>query len=292
MDTTNDDYICYLPITSEATLQNCCNLDVSTSKTVYITSYPKSGTTWMQACVYSLLSGGNEIFDHISDFAPFYEADRTWNSDGNVAEKYFENHINLGCRIFNTHLRWEKVAHGDNAIYVYVYRDGKDAVTSFFHHLSNQADSGGFNGTFEDFFQDWMANKIPFGSWAKHVKNWVTAASNPDNRVLLVSYEDMKADLCSCLVRVADHLGLAYSREEIETTIMPKVSFEYMKANKHQFQPVSVGWKNGFEFIRNGKVGDSVNLFSPEQHAAFDAMMATEFPNGLDEWIRSNHGQT
>lgn len=287
MEPQDDDVIVYLPITSEETLRNCCSLDVSSTRTVYISSYPKSGTTWMQACVYSLLSGGNESFSHISDFAPFYEVNRTWDGDGNVAEKYSKNHENLGCRIFNTHLRWEKVAHGEKAVYIYVYRNGKDAVTSFFHHLSNQADSGGFDGTFDEFFQDWLSNKIPFGSWAKHIKNWVLAARNPANRILLVSYEDMKTDLCSCLVRISDHLELTYTRDEIETIIIPKVSFEYMKVNKHQFQPVSVGWKNGFEFIRNGKVGDNANLFSPEQHAAFDSMMAIEFPNGLEEWIQS-----
>ena len=285
----NDEQINYLPITSAATLWNCGNLDVSTEKTVYIASYPKSGTTWMQACVYSLLSGGNEDFEHISDYSPFYEVDGTWlGGQGSVAERYVLNHRILGARVFNTHLRWNKVAHGNAAIYIYLYRDGKDVVTSFYHHLSNQADSGGFEGTFEEFFEKWLDYKIVFGSWAQHIKNWITSARDPSNNILLIRYEDMKTDLLSCLSRVSTHLGCNYSAEELEANIAPKVSFEYMKRNKHQFQPISVEWRSGFEFIRKGAVGDSDNLFSPAQHEQFASMLQREFPGGFDEWIRVN----
>jgi hypothetical protein len=36
----------YLPITSSETLRNCSNLDVNNTPTLFIASYPKSGTTW------------------------------------------------------------------------------------------------------------------------------------------------------------------------------------------------------------------------------------------------------
>lgn len=43
-----------------------------------------------------------------------------------------------------------------------------------------------------------------------------------------------------------------------------------MKANKAQYQPISVRWKNEFEFIRKGVVGDSERMFSVEQHRLFE----------------------
>jgi hypothetical protein len=126
----------------------------------------------MQAIVYQLLSGGNENFTHISQFSPFYEVDRTWM--GNViSPQYQENHNNLGIRIFNTHLRWSIMPKGSAAKYIYVYRNGKDVCASFFHHLTNQADSGPYEGTFDEFVKDWCDNKIIFGNWMKHLKSWL-----------------------------------------------------------------------------------------------------------------------
>ena len=64
-----------------------------------------------------------------------------------------------------------------------------------------------------------------------------------------------------------------------------QVTFEYMKNHKNQYQPISVKWKNNFEFIRKGVVGDSASLFSDEQHQLYDNMLKEEFPDGLPPWL-------
>ena len=58
-----------------------------------------------------------------------------------------------------------------------------------------------------------------------------------------------------------------------------------MKENKNKYQPISVKWKNNFEFIRKGVVGDSASIFSSEQERQFDEMLQCEFPEGLPEWL-------
>jgi hypothetical protein len=58
-----------------------------------------------------------------------------------------------------------------------------------------------------------------------------------------------------------------------------------MKANKNKYQPISVQWKDGFEFIRKGVVGDSASVFSCEQTALFDNMLREEFPEGFPAWL-------
>ena len=161
-----------LPITSTETLRCCANLELRDTD-VFICSYPKSGTTWMQNIVVNLLTHGESPAEgeHISAFAPFFEVDRTWNhrtgelsgiyakassNNKNLSEEPTREEVGFkdGRRVFNTHLRWDQMprSNSSGARYIYVVRDGKDVVTSFFHHLSNQADSGGFDGTFEDFF--------------------------------------------------------------------------------------------------------------------------------------------
>jgi hypothetical protein len=40
---------------------------------LYIASYPRSGTTWLQMIVYHLMTNGDMSFDHISAVIPFFE---------------------------------------------------------------------------------------------------------------------------------------------------------------------------------------------------------------------------
>jgi hypothetical protein len=141
MENQEDDNILYLPFTSESTLRKCRDLDVTLLRTIYIASYPKSGTTWMQCIVYQILTAGDESLSHISDFSPFYESNKTWENNDFI-QLYQRNHQQLGWRVFNTHLRWNLIPKGPNSLSIYVYRNAKDVVFSFFQHLSNQADSG------------------------------------------------------------------------------------------------------------------------------------------------------
>lgn len=63
----------------------------------------------MQAIVYALLSNGNEDFQHISNYSPFYEIDPHWEvgEDGiwRFATKFDPFHAEIEHHVFNTHLR-------------------------------------------------------------------------------------------------------------------------------------------------------------------------------------------
>ena len=245
----------------------------------------------MQGIVYQILSQGDESFAHISDYSPFYEADRTWDGD-RVAEKYAANHRALGSRVFNSHLRWELMPQQQRSSdqparckYIYVYRDGKDACTSFYHHLSSQADSDPFEGTFDEFVDLWLENKIPFGSWAGHLKSWIRAASNPSNNILVVRYEDMLADIEGAVVRISNFLGKSSDVSYLRSKILPHISIDYMRAHRSQYDPASVSWKDGFQFIRKGVAGDHKNSFTSEHNKRYGTMLEKEFCGGFSTFM-------
>jgi hypothetical protein len=278
-------FIPLLPFTTSDVLDLCLHPPSFHGQSVFICSYPKSGTTWTQNIVYQLLSDGNRNFDHISSFSPFYEHMNTWNiTDRKLHAKYDENFNQLGYRIFNTHLRSDMLPLGDeHSKFIYVIRDGRDVVTSFYHHLSNQANDGGdFRGTFREFLVEWCAGTLPYGRWVDHIMDWYRFPSSDScgdrkSSILFLRYEDMKSDFPATLVKIANHLGMENFdvNSSFAQNILEFCSFESMKTNKAQFQPVSVEWKEGYDFMRKGKVGDWSSLFGEEEITLYNAMIAS-----------------
>jgi hypothetical protein len=203
--TQNDEPFPLLPITSPETLRRCKALPLRKGD-IFVASFPKSGTTWMQHIVHTLATDGSSRLPHVSDACPFFDVDRTWQTNGDgLAGPVQANHAKIGRRIFNTHLRWRMMPkdHPD-ARYVYLVRRPADACISFFHHLTHQSlDDGGFAGTLDEFVTEWAGGKAPFGSWSAHLRAWLGLGGGAsDPRVLVVSYEEMKADLASCVRKV------------------------------------------------------------------------------------------
>lgn len=280
-----------LDITSPQTLEWCRSLpppSADFAEDVFVCSYPKSGTTWMQHIVGSLVlraRGEPAGTGHVSSRTPFFEIDPHWEGPGRLAAKVQAGHEAIGRRMFNTHLRWEMMPKHDRARYVYVCRDGRDACCSFYHHLSSQRTKAGdgfvFEGSFSDFHERWLAGKVEFGRWADHLASWNAASG--DSRVLFVSYEEMVRELRPCVERVAEHLCLRLREEEI-SELLPTFSFAHMKVHRDQFQPVSVSWKEGFEFLRKGVCGDQASLYGERERAAYAEAFRRHFPAGPPAW--------
>ena len=283
-----------LPITSTATINKCASLPLKRGD-VFVASFPKSGTTWMQHIVHTLATNGDSPLPHVSDACPFFEVDRTWSTtspDPLLADSVRANHAKIApVRIFNTHLRWAMMPKGsDDARYVYMTRRAVDACVSFYHHLSHQApEDGGFDGTLGEFIDEWTGGRMFFGSWSAHLKSWLTAAES-DKRILIVPYEGLKADPSTWVRKVSKHCGFGLSDERIDE-LLPRFTFEWMRANEQQFEPRSVRWvqkplggggdqnaDGEFHFIRAGRVGDGDKPFAtPSEAAKLTSMVERTF---------------
>jgi hypothetical protein len=275
-------------MTLPRTVAACKNLPLD-DRTIFACSYPKSGTTWLQAMLYELCVHGQRPLDHISTFCPFFENDKSWVfADGAapaVAPHHAAGHAAIGWRIFNTHLWWEMMPKDGDARYVYVVRSARDVCASFYHHLSHMAvDDGGYEGSLDDFVAEWTAGRLAFGSWPAHLSSWLDpeapalAASARDPRVLVVSYEGMKADLAAATRAVARHIRVDVTDEEL-AVILPRLDVGYMRKNIGAFEPKSCNWVekgDGFQFVRKGEVGGGKALFTDGLHEArFRALFET-----------------
>ena len=253
-------------------------------------------------------TGEDVSFSHVSDFAPFYDIDAHWEAGeaggDDLIEGIRKNHERLGRRVFNTHLRWDMLpkraeagaAVGDRTErpeqrpecgkFIYVTRNLIDVVASFYHHLSNQKE-GQYTDDFESFVREFMAGTLPFGSPLDHLVSFARGFRDNatrdyrDQPLLLINYERMVTNLRGEVLRIIRFLGLTIPDEVLEKDLLPSFGFDSMKRNSDQFQPKSVTWLNGYQFLRKGKVGDGRALMK-ENIGSDSRSLICDF----DEWIQ------
>jgi hypothetical protein len=231
---------------------------------IFIVTYPRSGTTWMQMILYQLTTDGNMDFPHINEYCPWFE-ESVRSADG------FEGR--LSPRSFKSHLSYRQIPKGPGK-YIYIARDGKDVAVSYFHFFRSHF---GFHGTFDEFFDLFMRGKVEGGSWFEHVRGWWQHRNDPN--VLFLRYEDLLHDLEGCLRRI-----IAFCDLEVEParfpTILERCSFAFMKANESKFDyQLGVLWEQGVRwnaFIRQGRAGAWKGTLSSRQAARFDKLFRSQ----------------
>ena len=159
---------------------------------LFLASYARSGTTWLQMILYQLTTDGNMDFEHITLPIPYFERALGQGRDLNRLPS---------PRIFKTHFRYRKLPKGPYKR-IYVARNGKDVLVSCYYFFRAHSP---FKGTFDEFFQKFMAGNVPSGSWFRHVAEWSAHAADPN--VLFLRYEDLVNDFERTLGRIVAFLG-------------------------------------------------------------------------------------
>ncbi|NJL26852.1 MAG: sulfotransferase domain-containing protein [Thermoanaerobaculia bacterium] len=193
---------------------------------IFIATYPKSGTTWMQMIVYQLTSDGAMDFPHISVKSPHLEEDFM------AREGRFDDMPSP--RVFKTHLRYDDMLRGDGK-YIYVVRNGMSVALSYYHHYRSYKL---FGGSFDEFFNRYMAGRVGYGSWFSHVGGWLDNKHGLD--LLVVAYEDLHADLEGSIKKIAEFCRLEIPRGELGR-IVERCRFDFMKQHEAQFDMAFMG---------------------------------------------------
>lgn len=223
---------------------------------IYIVSYPRSGTTWLQMILYQLVGNGDFDFTHISEVVPFFE--RSLRAGHNL------NCLN-SPRLFKTHYPYARLPKQGR--YIYVQRDGRDVLLSYFCFYRSHL---GYVGSFDQFFERFLRGQVGYGSWFNHVARWRQHAAHTN--CLWLCYEDLVQDLRPCLSKIADFCGQSIPAQRYATTI-ERCSFEFMKEHEDRFDHTTavlreLGLSYG-KFIRKGQVGTWRDQLTAEQNARF-----------------------
>ena len=240
---------------------------------VVISTYPKSGTTWMLQMAYQIAFLGDGDFGHQYDVVPW--PDKLIPLDNNIAldDMSVAQTSPTGLHIIKSHLEAEFIPYTPEAKYISVIRDPKDMLVSMavFENGFNKMLFGDIV-PMDSWVESFQSGRFMYQSWPEFIDSW-WAMHERDN-VLIVTFEEMKADNDGMIKRVAEFMGVSLTTEQIDK-VVAKTSFTYMKENDHKFaQPA---WDEGYvPLVRSGKSGNSKEALTEAQQQEIDAYCLRE----------------
>lgn len=235
---------------------------------VIVSTYPKTGTTWMMQMAHQIAFLGEGEFEHQYDVVPW--PDKLMPLPNNIVlnDMGVAQTSPTGLRIIKSHLEADFVPYTPEAKYISVVRDPKDMLVSLVLFQN-----GFYKMLFGDivpidaFVQSFQTDKFMYQPWPAFINSWWEL--NERDNVLIVTYEEMKADSHGTIQRVADLLGVNLTDSQIGK-VAEKSSFVYMKTHEHKFaQPA--GEEDYVPLVRSGKSGNAKELLSSEQQQQIDA---------------------
>lgn len=249
---------------------------------ILVTSYPKSGNTWMRRFLCSYITGAKVALDDLFRICPIIYhpgilketlgLDFTDDADKKnlpfimrrpeIYRKFHEHGKGANRIYLKTHAANVSVngvpQNTDEYVFKYVYlvRHPLDVIPSYAHHMGL-----GIPETWAAMKQDAFMTRRDetspcwemISSWERHTRSWLELASSP--KMLVVRYEDMKYQPIKTFRRVLDHLELKYQEARFAKALH-WADFETMKQDEEKMEGGYVESTDKGNFFRKGEIGD------------------------------------
>lgn len=276
---------------------------------IIVTAY-KSGTTWMQQILSELIFRGGEKPASLGDMSPWVDL-RVPPAE--VLGPLLE--LQTWRRFLKTHLPADAFEpyFKKTAKYIYVGRDGRDAFMSLLNHWEHANDAwyGGMNdspglvgppvpkyhdsGCIQDIFDAWLSkgsptlpneqDGYPFWSFFHNASTWWDKATKNPN-ILLVHFNDLKADLQGQMMRISKFLDIEVDQDHLPEMVKA-CTFDEMKKNADAIAPLNgMLWNGGSQtFIFKGTNERWKGVLREDQLAAYEAKVKESLSADCAAWF-------
>jgi len=266
-----------MPISFEKIEQQIKDFEVYDDD-IWVTSFPKGGTTWTQEMVWCIKHGVDlelaksdlDMRFPFIEFTCVFELDKL-KSGCDTVSKSMEKAKNMKRpRFIKSHLPWDllprQIRNGERKPkIIHVARNPMDTLVSYYHH--NRLLEL-YKGDFNLFKALFLRNKL---SWCPYSSNVLSYWQRRElNNLLFIKFEDMKKNLPAVVETVAEFLGVDLSEAQSQI-LLTHISFDEMKKNtfvnhgtlEKCFAENNIEKEKG-EFIREGKIGGYKNVLNDE----------------------------
>ncbi|MEQ9663784.1 MAG: sulfotransferase domain-containing protein [Parasphingopyxis sp.] len=263
---------------------------------IVIATYAKSGTTWVQQIVSQLIFQG-DVPGAIGDISPWVDL-RVPPKEVKLEALEAQTHR----RFLKTHLPVDALRFSRDAKYIYIGRDGRDVVWSFFNHFRNGNDElyAALNDTpglvgppmprlpddVHAVYREWFdQDGSPLWSFWENIRSWWEIRNLPN--VMLLHFADLKSDMEREMRTIANFLEITIP-EQLWPTLVEHCGFAHMKANADQSAPLGgTLWNGGgATFINKGTNGRWRDTLTAEECAAYEARAVAELGEDCARWLR------
>lgn len=249
---------------------------------VFLCSYPKSGTTWLKAVVFAIIT--RQKFDEFNtplrtimphDCIPFLTRD---------IEQILENSHNNSCITpIATHLPYNLLPESiraSNCKIVYMYRNVKDVIVSYYHFMCGMQNVPIEDAPFEEAIDEFCRGINNFGPYWDHISGFAKASLERPEIILFLKYEDMKKDPTSNVKILAEFIGYPFTPQEEKQGVIQGIinmtSFENLsnfEVNKNGGRKRGVIVPENRLYFRKGEVGDWENHFTDEMNEKINKLI-------------------
>ena len=238
-------------------------------KIVWLTSYPKSGNTWIRAFLSSYLFSQNEEFKfsllrNIEKF-PKYKLfpDCITEPEGLVAKRlanlnYIKSQKDLRG-IYKTHNMYNKYFTNKDltAGFIYISRNIKDIIISLANHYGCPLDD---------------AIDIGIKNQKKHYSSWKEFT---DVSSLYITYEDLMKDCKKEFIKVLKFLKVSIDNKKLNNSI-ENTSFnklQILEKEKGFFESTNYKTDKQRVFFKTGKIKQWKNVFTNQQQEKINHLL-------------------
>nr|GMD30812.1 flavonol sulfotransferase-like [Ipomoea batatas] len=258
---------------------------------VLLASYPKSGTTWLKALLFSIVNRATYKHDDMlhpllnsnpHELVPWLETYASSNRTNPRPPQSF---------LFSTHLAYPSLPEqirSSSCRIVCVFRDPKDVFVSFWHFFNKLRPKDSSSISLQEAFSQFSRGASPFGPYWDHVTAYYKASIQFPNQVFFVRYEDLKTETVFHVKRLAEFVGWPFSEEEENEGVVQKIidlcSFEKLsnfEVNKNGSFTRKLSTRTVTcitnAYFRKGEIGDSKNHLSEEMREILDQITEDKF---------------
>ncbi|HEY1706792.1 MAG TPA: sulfotransferase domain-containing protein [Rhizomicrobium sp.] len=272
---------------------------------VIVATAPKVGTTWTQRIVSLLIFQSPAPFP-LMQVSPWVDCRFQMPIDAMIPMLEAQTHR----RAMKSHLPFDALPIYDEVKYIHTARGGLDACFSFHNHFLNFtpgaianiariAEQDGETNTMppptpEDprtFFLSWIANERRDGAPAADaffdIERSYWKERGREN-LLLVHYNDLKADLSGEMKRIAAFLDIE-TPDELWPQLVEAATFDKMKNDGAALLPgIEMAFKGGHQtFLNKGTNGRWKTVLTPDDVAMYRERAAQELTPGLNDWLEN-----